>query len=197
MTETLGAPALLAPALVGHAGSDAAGVQCFDDELERLANRIAALPSLPVHLAGYSLGARLALGLLLSRPELFAGATLASVHPGLSSSTERSARQLADAAWCELLEARGITAFVDAWQAQALFSSETLLSRAERARQREIRLSHPATGLCHSLRTTGLGQMPCYSARLGELTVPVTVLCVALFPIAPQNTSNTAAVRYP
>jgi 2-succinyl-6-hydroxy-2,4-cyclohexadiene-1-carboxylate synthase len=79
--------------------------------------------------------------------------------------------------WCELLEARGITAFVDTWQAQALFSSEARLSRAERQAQREIRLSHSASGLSRSLRATGLGRMPCYAARLGEIAIPVTVLC--------------------
>jgi 2-succinyl-6-hydroxy-2,4-cyclohexadiene-1-carboxylate synthase len=130
-----------------------------------------------VHLAGYSLGARLGLGLLLRHPELFASATLASVHPGLGHPTERAARRLADCAWCELLEARGITAFVDAWQAQPLFSYEARLSRAERDMQREIRLSHSASGLCRSLRATGLGQMPSYAARLGELELPVTLLC--------------------
>lgn len=166
------------PALVGHDPrlDDDRSVESFDAEVARLARRIAARGAGPVHVAGYSLGARLALGLLSSRPELFASATLIGVHPGLTSPSEITARRLADQAWCELLEREGIAAFVAAWEAQPLFGSQSRLSPAARAAQRAIRLSHSPDGLARALRATGLGGMPDLHARLARVTPHVDVV---------------------
>lgn len=173
VTALLDAPLVLAPALTGHgAESDAAD---FDAEIERLAQIASTLPA-PAHLAGYSLGARVGLGLLLCHPELFASATLIGVHPGLSHPTERAARRLGDESWCALLEREGLAAFVAAWQAQPLLATQARLPRAVRDAERAIRLSHTALGLARSLRATGLAAMPSYAARLHEIRTPVEVL---------------------
>jgi 2-succinyl-6-hydroxy-2,4-cyclohexadiene-1-carboxylate synthase len=97
-------------------------------------------------------------------------------HPGLAREGERAARRAADEAWCELLLERGLTAFVDEWQAQPLWASQEQISQASRETKRRERLSQSAVGLVQSLRSTGLGQMPCYQDELGGLTVPVTLL---------------------
>ena len=49
-------------------------------------------------------------------------------------------------------------------------------------RKRAERLRHSAIGLARSLRVTGLAEMPDYSARLGQLRMPVTLLAGALDP---------------
>jgi 2-succinyl-6-hydroxy-2,4-cyclohexadiene-1-carboxylate synthase len=171
----------IVPALVGHADALAAdGVLGFEDEVDRLAALSAG--SARLHVVGYSLGARLALGFALRHPARVARLTLVSAHPGLSTEAERSARRLSDAAWCELLETRGVIAFVEAWQAQPLWASQARLPAALRAQKQKERLSHTALGLCHSLRVTGLAEMPNYAPALAEIGVPTDVIAGALDP---------------
>jgi 2-succinyl-6-hydroxy-2,4-cyclohexadiene-1-carboxylate synthase len=188
----------LRPALLGHAPeSDATqSVQTFDDEIVRLAT---LLPSEPVHLAGYSLGARLALALAVAHPERIARLTLVSGQPGLASAAEREVRRQADARWCALLESRGIEPFVAEWEALPLFATQARLPAALRARRRRERLSHDPTGLARSLRTTGLAEMPDLAPALPRLHVPVTLLAGALDPkftaIAEQLASKLPHAR--
>ncbi|MEO6603357.1 MAG: alpha/beta fold hydrolase, partial [Polyangiaceae bacterium] len=166
---------VVAPALVGHAGArDATQLEGFEDEVDRIARFVAA--GEPVHVVGYSLGARLALGLALRHPESVARLTLISGHPGLSSDVEQCARRAADLVWIELLISRGVRAFVDAWETQPLWATQTHLPDSARARRRAERLSHDALGLSRSLRVAGLGVMPNYGERLAELEMPVSVL---------------------
>jgi 2-succinyl-6-hydroxy-2,4-cyclohexadiene-1-carboxylate synthase len=173
VARRLGEPAPSCPTLLGHGAPETADVFSFDDEVTRLA---AGLPAEPVYLAGYSLGARLALALALRHPERIARLTLVSGRPGLASESERDARRREDARWCTLLETRGIEAFVEAWEAQPLFATQARLPAEVRARRRSERLSHDPFGLARSLRVTGLGEMPDFGARLGSLAVPVTLL---------------------
>ncbi len=168
----------LVPALVGHSGSDAGtNVNSFEDEVDRLAS---LTPEVGVHVVGYSLGARLALGLALRHPSRVTRLTLLSAHPGLQSAAERADRRAADAAWCDILLTRGVPAFVDAWQAQAMWATQAQLPEAARQQRQSERLSHSAQGLALSLRLTGLGEMPNYCARLQEIRVPVTLVAGAL-----------------
>jgi 2-succinyl-6-hydroxy-2,4-cyclohexadiene-1-carboxylate synthase len=160
------------PALLGH-GEAAPGVRSFDDEVDRLA---ALLGPEPVHLAGYSLGARLALALAVRHPERVARLLLVGVHPGLGSETERDERRRADARWIELLERCGIEAFADAWGAQPLFATQSRLPDAFRARRRKERLAHDPKELARSLRITGLAEMPDLRPDLGRVRAEVTLL---------------------
>ncbi len=167
------------PPLLGHGATATGDVQTFEDEVTRLA---ATFPAEPVHLAGYSLGARLALALTVRYPARIARLTLVSGQPGLQSEREREERRQADARWCALLEAGGIAAFVEAWEAQPLFATRARLTPALRAEQRTERLRHDPRGLARSLRTTGLGEMPNLRPELGSVSVPVTVLTGELDP---------------
>ncbi|MET0795283.1 MAG: alpha/beta fold hydrolase [Polyangiaceae bacterium] len=171
----------LAPSLIGHAGADAAPqVSSFQDEVERLA--AVASDAQPLHVIGYSLGARLALGIALRYPERVARLTLVSGHPGLGSEAERRARRAADGLWIALLLERGLLAFLAAWEAQPLWASQARLAKSVRDRKRAERLTHDAPGLAHSLRVTGLAEMPNYAERLAELRMPVQLLAGELDP---------------
>ena len=163
------------PALVGHSGS-AAGpdVVDFEAEVDRLARLSAEAEAL--HVVGYSLGARLALGLAIRHPARVSGLTLISGHPGLDSETERFARRAADERWCELLLTRGSLAFVDAWQAQPLWATQARLDPVLLSRKRSERLSHDPLGLARSLRVTGLAEMPDYRRGLAQLELPLTLI---------------------
>jgi 2-succinyl-6-hydroxy-2,4-cyclohexadiene-1-carboxylate synthase len=168
----LPARAVLRPALLGH-GAPPPEATTFDEEIARLA---ALLPPEPVHLAGYSLGARLALSLALAHPERLRRLTLIGVHPGLPTTKEKDARRQNDAGWRRLLTEAGIDAFVDAWEAQPLFVTQRRLPAAATAAHRAARLRHDPLGLARSLDVLGLAEMPDCRPRISALTMPVTLM---------------------
>ncbi len=115
---------------------------------------------------GYSLGARLALGLLAAGA--CARAVLVSVNPGLpaDAEAERAARRAGDAAWAAMLRTRGVAAFADAWGAQPLFASQARVASERLAARRAARLRHDPEQLARALEEMGLGAMPDYRATL-------------------------------
>lgn len=75
-------------------------------------------------LLGYSLGARLAMHLMLERPEAWSAAIFVSGHPGLADAEARRQRIEADRQWAELLGAGGPAGFARAWNAQSVFAGD-------------------------------------------------------------------------
>ena len=149
------APAL-AIDLPGHGASeDPRG--SWDEAIGRLLD---ALPESIDRLVGYSLGGRIALGMLQAAPERFRSATIVSAHPGLSNPTERAVRRAADRCWIELLHRDGVPGFVCTWESLPLFAGQARLSAEALARQRAKRLSHRAEGLMASMAVFGLAEMP-------------------------------------
>jgi 2-succinyl-6-hydroxy-2,4-cyclohexadiene-1-carboxylate synthase len=117
---------------------------------------------------GYSLGARVALGLVATGR--IAGAILIGVNPGIADD-ERATRRASDAEWARVLRDDGIAAFVDRWQAQPLFATQTQVAAADRfvadrlAARRERRLHHDPEQIAQSLEQMGLAEMPDYRAH--------------------------------
>ncbi len=168
-------------ALSGHAGAPVVGA--WDEEIARLDAEIQArVGSGPAHLAGYSLGGRLALGLLICRPDRYAQATLISARDGLSEERERAARREGDAAWARRLREQGLEPFLDAWEAQPIFASQAALSPERRAAWRALRLRHDATALSVGLGPLSLGAMPDYTGPLSRLAVPLRLVSGELDP---------------
>ncbi len=124
----------------------------WDDAIDRLAAQVGGSP-----VVGYSMGARLALG-LLARGAI-PRALLVSVNPGLAAE-DRPARRADDARWAALLRTQGIAAFDAAWTAQPLFASALDADPARRARRRAARLALDPERLARCLETLGLGEMP-------------------------------------
>jgi len=169
--------AVLTPALTGHDGHPGApGVRTFEDEVDRLAAFVRGAGARGVHVAGYSLGARVALGLLVRHRELFESAVLVGGHPGLETDRDRTLRMESDEAWCRVLESEGLSAFVRAWQKQPLFATQSELPAEVLAKQEAERLSHDPRGLAHALRCLGLGRMPNFRPALPALDLPVKLL---------------------
>lgn len=166
----------LRPALFGH-GPDwrELEIESFGSEVRRLCALASSLRR-PRFVAGYSLGARVAAGMLASAPELFDGALLIGVHPGLADDGARSERRAVDAARARLLRTEGLATFVSDWEKQPLFDSQVELPVETRRQQREIRLRHDPEGLAKSLDVLGLGAMPCYADALSRTSVPVTLM---------------------
>ena len=166
-----------AEALPGHGGEIRAGAcASFEDAALRLLERMDAIGMRRALVAGYSMGARLALAMLVLRPERFVGAVLIGVHPGLHTESERTARRASDARWVETLRTAGIESFADAWERQPLFASQATLPADLAARQRRIRRSHDPRQLALALERLGLAEMPDYRMRLADLQLPVTLV---------------------
>lgn len=171
---------VLSPWLLGHGPAPELAPQRFEAEVDRLAAMIRAERFSGAHLCGYSLGARVALGLLARHAQLFAGATLIGVNPGLGDATERAARVGGDERWAELLLRQGVGGFLSAWGGQPLFESQAQLPAARLVQQQQVRASHTARGLARSLRVLGLGQMPDYRGVLCVSRLRVRLLVGAL-----------------
>ncbi len=165
---------LQGPTLLGH-GPDAraTGNETFAQEVERLTT---FLPQEPVHLVGYSLGARLSLAIALRHPERIRRLSLIGVQPGLESESERTERVAGDRRWSKLLRDKGVSAFVDQWQALPLWSSQSALPEPVREHLRELRLGHDSEQLALSLDILGTGRMPPMWEALGTLRMPVQVI---------------------
>lgn len=158
----------LALALPGHGGPDAA---TWEQTVDRIAEQVPP----GAHLVGYSLGARVALGLLVRHPGLASRATLIGVNPGLSNA-DRPARQAWEEDLARMLERQGLPAFLERWERLPLWTSQQRLPDAVLARQRAIRMVHDPAGLARSLRVAGLGRMPDLRPALSTLDLPVQLV---------------------
>lgn len=117
-------------------------------------------------LAGYSMGARLALGAALARPGHVRAVLLVGGHVGLATAAERREREAQDAARAAALRRDGLAAFVDAWEALPLFASQQALPAEAQAAQRAARLAHDAEALAWAFEVGGLACMPDYRAAV-------------------------------
>jgi 2-succinyl-6-hydroxy-2,4-cyclohexadiene-1-carboxylate synthase len=173
-----GALRCLCPTIMGHEGAAAPSAHVgrpasFEDEIDRIAR---LLPRGALHLVGYSLGARLALGLAVRHRVRFESLTLIGVHPGLDDPAQRSSRAAADDALAAQLEGDGLAAFVDRWEALPMWATQRALSPGRLAAQRALRLSHDPGRLADALRVLSLGRMPSWNAALPDLDLPVTLV---------------------
>lgn len=127
----------------------------------------------PWLVAGYSLGGRLALGLIVGHPSLFGGALLIGANPGLTSARQRALRRRKDAAWSALLREQGLSAFRAAWEKQPLWAGQGKLSATQRRLVETQRRGLSPLGLARALEVFGLGRMPAYGPRLARVSIPV------------------------
>jgi 2-succinyl-6-hydroxy-2,4-cyclohexadiene-1-carboxylate synthase len=158
------------PLLPGH--GDADGPVCFTDT----ARDLAALIEPGDVLAGYSMGARLALAAVLlggARPRRL---VLESGTAGLKRSHERVQRRAEDEALAAELERDGVEVFVDRWQSKPLFAGLRSLPAEQRDALSLRRRSHQAAGLADALSILGTGAQPNLWPLLPRLPVPLLCL---------------------
>lgn len=124
-------------------------------------------------LCGYSMGGRVALHVALAAPERVSRLFLVSSSPGIEDPAERTRRREADEALAERLEHEPFESFVASWSAQPLFvgdPTEVIALAGEDQRRNDPR------SLAAALRGLGAGAMNSLWGRLGELSMPVTIL---------------------
>jgi len=161
---------------------------------------------------GYSLGARVALGLVASGR--VPRGILISVNPGIAD-RERAARRDSDAAWATLVRDRGLDAFLAAWEAQPLFATQQRAPADRLAARRARRRALDPAQLARSLETMGLAEMPDYRgdvdgrlaliaggddaryvAIAGALPAPLEIIAGSGHdPLLEQPAALTAALR--
>lgn len=168
--------------LLGHArvrDEAESRVTTFVDEVERLAAKIDATPGLDT-LVGYSLGARVALGVASRVKRPLARLVMVSGRDGLGASDEAGARRDLDDALADALLERGLPAFVDRWQALPLFASQSALPEALRAEHRARRLAHDPDAVARALRVLSLGRMPRFGREAVSRTARIDLVTGAL-----------------
>jgi 2-succinyl-6-hydroxy-2,4-cyclohexadiene-1-carboxylate synthase len=187
---------VIAPDLLGH-GRSAAPSDPARYALERQADDLsallAALDAVPADVMGYSMGARLALVLALRHPAVVRGLILESPSAGISDGAERARRRVSDDALAGQLERDGLASFVETWEAQLLFASQSALPHDVRGGLRAERLSHDPRGLAASLRGAGQGVMAPLHARLAAVGCPALVIAGALDPVGSERARLVAA----
>jgi 2-succinyl-6-hydroxy-2,4-cyclohexadiene-1-carboxylate synthase len=138
---------------------------CVEHVLTRSPERFA--------LCGYSMGGRVALHVALAAPQRVDRLVLVSTAAGIEDPAERARRRESDNRLAEELENSPFEDFIECWQTQLLFADDP----AEvGARAREDQRRNRPDALAAVLRGIGTGEMEPLWDRLGELTMPVTVI---------------------
>jgi 2-succinyl-6-hydroxy-2,4-cyclohexadiene-1-carboxylate synthase len=186
---------VIAPDLLGHGGSEAPvdpSRYALPRQADDVADLLALVDALPCAVVGYSMGARLALVLALTHPDVVDRLVLESPSAGITDPFARAERLAADARLADDLERDGIGPFVDHWQSLPLFASHARLPVEARAALRAERLSHDPRGLAGSLRGAGQGAMEPLAGRLGQIGVATLVVAGALDHAAVDRARDVA-----
>ena len=168
--------------LPGHGTTEVIQDACY--EMSRTATGIikllARLKINSCFLAGYSMGGRIALYLTLHFPEYFKAVILESASPGLKNATERKIRIKQDHLVQKKLKIQDMSAFLQQWYKNPLFTSFNQHPNYREAIAR--RLKNNPHKLAKSLQYLGLGQQPNLWDELAENQVPLLLLVGKLDP---------------
>lgn len=108
-----------------------------------------------VHVLGYGMGARLALGFAVRAPERVAGLVLVAPELAPEDPAERELRRQRDHAMAQAIETQGLSSFVDAWLSQPELATQKQVGDGHWKEARRERLEHKPLGLAHALRALG------------------------------------------
>lgn len=128
-------------------------------------------------LIGYSMGARLSLGVALENPEKIDGLILVSGNPGIESAEARDQRWIADQNTAQEIKDRiasgTLEPFLERWYQQSVFSTSP-----QEVRDLEIqrKLAHVSREWPDFLRSVSVSRQPNYWPRLHELSMPVRIV---------------------
>jgi 2-succinyl-6-hydroxy-2,4-cyclohexadiene-1-carboxylate synthase len=160
----------LAPDIRGHgeaSGRRPVSLNAVIDDIAGLAG-----PD-PFVLVGYSMGGRLALHAAFALGEQVVALVLIGASPGIRNVGERAERRAADAALADEIEASTIEDFAARWARTPVLADQPPDIRAAADADR---LRNTPAGLAAALRGLGTGALPSLWDRLGELTLPVTLI---------------------
>lgn len=148
------------------------------------------------HLAGYSMGGRLALHIALEHGSRLKSLILESASCGIEAPAERAQRKRSDHALADEIERDGIEAFVAKWEELPLFATQKSLPKSVRQAQRHQRLMQRPHGLANSLRGMGAGSQECLFPRVKEIDTP-TLLVVGAADEKYRDIASTLQLAMP
>lgn len=165
--------------LPGH-GRDPIAVDatCFDEGVTQVQRMIEGRGIERCHLLGYSMGGRLALGVLARAPHLVESAIAIGASAGIADDAGRQRRRETDEALAARLEREDLADFVDRWYDQDLFAP--LRQSAAFAAVRARRLQGQPPALAAALRALGTGSQRDLEGRLSGSTARILLLAGAL-----------------
>lgn len=149
----------------GSVGIDIIPNSSWNETLDDIARTIPA-KSLVI---GYSMGARLALGLALERPETTEALILISGHAGLADDKEREERIEADTKLSKKFKTDSEGTFKS-------FDTNPIFDDTEGPKNQISDRINDVDLISNQLDIMGLGKMPNYEERLIELRIPVLYL---------------------
>jgi 2-succinyl-6-hydroxy-2,4-cyclohexadiene-1-carboxylate synthase len=124
-------------------------------------------------LAGYSMGGRIALHVALADPDRIKRLVLIGASPGIADPAARGRRREDDERLAAEVQTSSIEQFAARWaQTPVLGCQAPDVAAAAHA----DRLRSTPQGLAQALRGLGTGALPSAWDRLGELTMPVTLV---------------------
>lgn len=144
------------------------------------------------HLAGYSMGGRLALYVATRHPERLLSLTVISAHAGLDGAAREERRQR-DETLAQEIEARGIEWFAAYWSALPLFAGLARRGARFQAQVESARLDNDPGRLAASLRGMGPGSAPSVWAALGAIEVPALFIAGSEDGDYPEQARRLAA----
>ncbi len=167
----------LALDLPGHGENTetiAPGPRAFGEAVAWLANEIEGRFDSEVDVLGYSMGGRLAFGLMVDRPELLRRAVVAGGSPGIDSEIDRRTRKRDDDFKARQLEKGPFARWLDDWYAQPLFGG--LRSTPPFVPLRARRLQGDPVRLALAMRALSPGMQPPLRHPLAGCPVPALLI---------------------
>jgi len=168
-----------------------ASVERTADDLAGIVRRLGAER---VDVVGYSMGARIALRIAATHPEVVGRLVLEAPSAGIADPGARAERAAADAERARFVVNEGIEAFAARWEAEPVLAGEAALPVAARERQAAIRRSHAPLGLAASLVYAGQGAMEPLHGRLRAVVAPTLVVAGADDPARARAEEVAAAI---
>ena len=148
----------------------------LDRYLEHVDTVLDALDIEKCTLLGYSMGGRIALHYVLSRPERVEELILVGASPGIEEKTQREERRGLEMKWVQLIRELGVKGFIDYWQGLPIIVSQQNIEKGIREGMQERRLRNTEAGLVNHLLGLGTGVLPSLWGRLGQVRCQVRVV---------------------
>lgn len=164
--------------LPGHGGSKYVKTDSAEHTLQLILDTLAERDIHNLIFVGYSLGARLAMQLVIAASSVhqncIKGAVLEGGHFGLESELEKETRWTNDSLWAERFDNEPIEQVLFDWYQQPVFSS---LNHAQRQILVTKRSANLGACVASMLRATSLAKQAFLLPQLQETTCPILYVC--------------------
>ena len=129
-----------------------------------------------IDIVGYSMGGRIALGMVALAPDRVRSAAVIGARAGIADPSERAERRRHDEQLADDIEAHGAAWFARRWLEQPVYETQRRLGAAHMASVHTARGAVDAIGVANSLRGCGAGAQPYLLDGLAVGDFPVAVL---------------------